>query len=59
MSQHLSDKPIVALLPGSRKQEIFKKLPVMLGVSRYFPDYQFIVGKAPGVDETFYDKLFK
>lgn len=58
-SQKASDKPIVALLPGSRKQEILKKLPVMLEVSRSFPDHQFIVAKAPGVEESFYDELLK
>ncbi len=46
--------PIIALLPGSRKQEILKKLPVMLEVSQSFPDYQFIVAKAPGLDDNFY-----
>ena len=58
-SQQLSDRPIIALLPGSRKQEILKKLPVMLEVSKSFSSYQFIVAKAPGVDETFYDELLK
>ena len=56
-SQKFSEKPIVALLPGSRKQEILKKLPVMLEVSRSFPSYQFIVAKAPGVDDDFYSSL--
>jgi lipid-A-disaccharide synthase len=55
----LSDKPIVALLPGSRKQEILKKLPVMLKVSKDFPACQFIVAKAPGVEESFYTKLMQ
>jgi lipid-A-disaccharide synthase len=55
--QKLSDKPIVALLPGSRRQEILKKLPVMLEVSNHFPGYQFIVAQAPAVQESFY-KLF-
>lgn len=50
----LSDKPIVALLPGSRQQEIAKKLPVMLRASRSFPDHQFIVAKAPGTPDLFY-----
>jgi lipid-A-disaccharide synthase len=59
IQQHFSNKPIVALLPGSRKQEILKKLPVMLEVSRSFPAYQFIVAKAPGANETFYDELVK
>ena len=56
-----SDKrpAIIALLPGSRKQEILKKLPVMLEVSKSFPAYQFIVAKAPGVEEGFYDELLK
>ncbi|HLG40597.1 MAG TPA: lipid-A-disaccharide synthase, partial [Chitinophagaceae bacterium] len=48
---------IVALLPGSRKQEILKKLPVMLGVSNHFPGYQFVVAQAPAVEDSFY-KLF-
>lgn len=52
-----SGKPIIALLPGSRKQEILKKLPVMLEVSRQFPSYQFIVAKAPGLEASFYDHL--
>jgi lipid-A-disaccharide synthase len=54
-----ADKPIVALLPGSRNQEILKKLPVMLEVSKSFLDFQFIVAKAPGVVESFYDDLLK
>jgi lipid-A-disaccharide synthase len=55
----LSEKPIVALLPGSRKQEIKIKLPVMLEVSKSFPDYLFVVAKAPGVEESFYDEMLK
>lgn len=55
----LSQKPIVALLPGSRKQEILKKLPIMLEVSKSFPAYQFIVAKAPGASESFYEELLK
>jgi lipid-A-disaccharide synthase len=46
-------------LPGSRKQEILKKLPVMLEVSRQFSNYQFIVAKAPGLDASFYDELLQ
>ncbi len=53
----LSDKPVIALLPGSRKQEISKKLPVMLEMSHRFPDYQFIVAKAPGTEEGFYNEM--
>jgi lipid-A-disaccharide synthase len=50
-------KNIIALLPGSRKQEILKKLPIMLECSRFFPDYQFIVAQAPGQDPEFYKNL--
>ena len=56
-SQRLSGKPVIALLPGSRKQEIMKKLPVMLEVSKSFPAYQFIVARAPGIDDSFYSAL--
>lgn len=47
-------KKIIALLPGSRKQEINKKLPIMLAVTKNFPDYQFMVAKAPGLTNDFY-----
>lgn len=55
----LSDKPIIALLPGSRRQEILKKLPIMLEVSKTYPAYQFMVAKAPGLEEAFYDHLLQ
>jgi lipid-A-disaccharide synthase len=45
---------LIALLPGSRKQEIEKKLPVMLEVSKFFPDHQFVVAEAPSVEDEFY-----
>jgi lipid-A-disaccharide synthase len=48
---------IIALLPGSRQQEILKKLPIMLQVTKYFPNYQFVVAKAPGLEENFYNYL--
>ncbi len=53
-----TNKPIIALLPGSRKQEIRKKLPVMLEVSRDLKNYQFIVARAPGLDADFYESFF-
>ncbi len=53
----LSDKPIIALLPGSRKQEILKKLPIMLEVCQFFPNHQFIVAMAPGQEDSFYTPL--
>jgi lipid-A-disaccharide synthase len=58
-TERLNDKPIVALLPGSRKQEINVKLPVMLEVSKAFPSYQFIVAQAPGLEQSFYEPLLK
>lgn len=48
-----SDKPIIALLPGSRKQEVKEKLPIMLSVAKYFPEYQFIVAQAPSLEDSF------
>lgn len=53
------NKPIVALLPGSRKQEILKKLPIMLEVAGRFPDYHFVVAKAPGQEDGFYEPLLQ
>jgi lipid-A-disaccharide synthase len=49
--------PVIALLPGSRKQEILIKLPVMLEVSNRLPEYQFMVAEAPGQDHSFYQEL--
>lgn len=43
----LIDKPIIALLPGSRKQEINAMLPEMLKACKHFPDYQFVIAAAP------------
>lgn len=51
--------PLIALLPGSRKQEILKKLPVMLEVTSHYPQYRFVVAKAPGLDPSFYEDLLK
>jgi lipid-A-disaccharide synthase len=51
----LDSRPIIALLPGSRKQEISTMLPVMLEVAHNFKDYQFVVAAAPGQDLSFYE----
>jgi len=53
------DSPLIALLPGSRKQEILKKLPVMLAVSKLFPEYKFVVAQSPGQDESLYQQLIQ
>lgn len=50
----LDNKPIVALLAGSRKQEIESNLPMMLEALRHFPDYQPVIAGAPGIDKEFY-----
>ncbi len=50
----LSDKPIIALLPGSRKQEITKMLSVMLQMVSKFTDYQFVIAGAPSQELAFY-----
>ncbi len=54
-----SPTPIIALLPGSRKQEIVKKLPIMLAVTKQFANYTFIVAKAPNIANEFYDTMLK
>ncbi len=48
-------KPIIALLPGSRRQEVTRMLGTMLEVSALFPDYQFVVAKAPSLELAFYE----
>ena len=55
----LSNKPIIALLPGSRKQEIKKMLDVMLSVIDEFKDYQFVIAGAPSQDLSFYQSFLK
>lgn len=55
----VADKEVIALLPGSRKQEILKKLPVMLEVSKAFPQYQFVVAQAPGQEASFYQSILQ
>lgn len=54
---HLNEKEIIALLPGSRKQEVEKMLQVMLSVMPYFKDYQFVIAGAPSLPKSFYEKF--
>lgn len=56
-AHQLSDKPIIALLPGSRKQEISKMLAVMLQMVPSFKAYQFVVAGAPSQDFAFYQNI--
>lgn len=53
----LNEKKIIALLPGSRKQEVEKMLELMLSVRSYFPDYQFVIAGAPSLSKEFYQKF--
>ncbi|MFB3390120.1 lipid-A-disaccharide synthase [Flavobacterium sp. LAR06] len=53
----LGDKPIIALLPGSRKQEITKMLSVMLSVVDDFKDYEFVIAGAPSQEYEFYKQF--
>ena len=50
----LADKPVVALLAGSRKQEIKANLPMMLEAVKHYPGYQPVIVGAPGIDKEFY-----
>lgn len=52
-----ASKPIIALLPGSRAQEIRMKLPLMLEASQQFSDYQFVVAQAPAQPTSFYQTM--
>jgi lipid-A-disaccharide synthase len=56
---NLDEKPIIAILPGSRKQEITKMLAVMLSVVADFPDYQFVIAGAPSQEFSFYEQFLK
>ena len=58
-THNLSNKPIIALLPGSRKQEITKMLGVMLSLVNDFKDYQFVIAGAPSQDYEFYKQSIK
>ncbi len=58
-SKKVPEKPVIALLPGSRKQEVALKLPVMLQASKAFPDYNFIIAKAASLDDAFYERLMQ
>ena len=51
--------PIIALLAGSRKQEIKDNLPAMLEAVKQFPDYQCVVAGAPGIEDAYYEEFIK
>lgn len=55
----LQNKPIVAVLPGSRKQEINSMLPVMLNIRQDFKDHQFVVAGAPSQSKEYYAQFLE
>ena len=54
-----SNKPIIALLPGSRKQEVQKMLSLMLSLTSDFSEYEFVIAGAPSLDKEFYSTFLK
>lgn len=55
----LTDKPIIALLAGSRLQEIKDNLPAMVEAAKDFTDYQMVLAGAPGIDPSYYNQFLK
>ncbi len=55
----LDERPIIALLPGSRRQEISRMLEIMLEVIPEFPHHQFVVAGAPSIPESFYEEIIR
>ena len=53
----LNDKPIIAILAGSRKQEIKDNLPSMLEAASRFEDYQMVIAGAPSIDDAYYEQF--
>lgn len=56
-NNNLDERPIIALLPGSRKQEISKMLSVMLSIVNDFPNHQFVIAGAPSQEYAFYEQF--
>jgi lipid-A-disaccharide synthase len=55
----LTEKPIIALLPGSRKQEISRLLPVMVSIIDSFPQYQFVIAGTTALSGSIYQPYLK
>lgn len=51
------ERPIIALLPGSRRGEIRNNLPLMIEAAKRYPEFQYVVGAAPSVSEKFYREI--
>ena len=54
----LNEKPIIALLPGSRKMEIDRILPEMVGLFYLFPAHQLVIAGAPNFERNYYEQYF-
>ncbi len=59
ITKSAQERPIIALLPGSRRQEILGMLPTMLSATRHFPDYRFVVGTVSNLPTSLYDELLQ
>ncbi len=55
----LNEKPVIALLPGSRTQEIKRCLPEMLGIIPDYPEYQFVIAASQGLDRNLYNRYIE
>lgn len=59
LSVPLTHQPVIALLAGSRKQEIKDNLPAMIEAARHFEDYQLVLAGAPSLEDSYYEKFLK
>jgi len=59
IKKHQLPTPYIALLPGSRKQEIRRVLPILLATVKRFPTHQFVLAAAPAISLEFYETLIK
>ncbi|MDR0538188.1 MAG: lipid-A-disaccharide synthase [Tannerellaceae bacterium] len=55
LKEIIANRPVLAILAGSRRQEIRDNLPVMLEISALYPDFQAVIAGAPGIEPSFYD----
>jgi lipid-A-disaccharide synthase len=56
---HLDDRPVIAVLPGSRKQELQKMLPIMVQMAEHFPEYQWVMSKVKWQSLSLYQSFIK
>jgi lipid-A-disaccharide synthase len=58
-THNLTEKKLVALLPGSRHQEISRLLPDMIAIAKKWPDYEFVIAGAPSFKQSYYEQYLK